>query len=438
MDESDDNYLNGGETLLKVGDRVTQITVIGHVGMTGLTSYSHAHCGVRKGSGNDRMSWTELETQAFFDINKMNKAFYKEPDQALMETSPDVELAYADEAAQSGNSFVQTGFGFFGLGDGVKNPLESLVIPSWIFIIMFTTAFVLRLLVLSIVLYFIWRWGFDPIFRVVLRRLSREENAIHMRCKLFQRLALVALLPYLVIGGAVGWAKGFVSSPATRPFMEELISISTNGVQVDGQSGSSINVSLESITSGISPSGGTMPWLPESVEQWGSLIDDLARSQEEAEALRIIMLCESCGYAKAKSAGVGAQGLLQVMPGTADEVARQLGLPSDYDAYDPETNIKLGVKYYQNQLDAYNKDFAVAAIAYNGGPGRANTFLSSGITAIPSETQAYHKWFTGMFKERHDESSPTFEAWLAAGGKSLCQSASYQMNSSLQVQTAWR
>ena len=148
--------------------------------------------------------------------------------------------------------------------------------------------------------------------------------------------------------------------------------------------------------------------------------------------------CESCGYAKAKSAGVGAQGLLQVMPGTADEVARQLGLPSDYDAYDPETNIKLGVKYYQNQLDAYNKDFAVAAIAYNGGPGRANTFLSSGITAIPSETQAYHKWFTGMFKERHDESSPTFEAWLAAGGKSLCQSASYQMNSSLQVQTAWR
>jgi len=73
----------------------------------------------------------------------------------------------------------------------------------------------------------------------------------------------------------------------------------------------------------------------------------------------------------------GARGLMQLMPGTARSVARQLGLsqPRSTDLYQPELNIALGSRYLADRLADGNGNRALAAAAYNGGPGNLRKWL---------------------------------------------------------------
>ena len=73
----------------------------------------------------------------------------------------------------------------------------------------------------------------------------------------------------------------------------------------------------------------------------------------------------------------GARGLMQLMPTTGREVARRLGLPFDLQALndDPDFNIQLGSWYLGRQLDRFDGSLALAAAAYNAGPGRVNEWI---------------------------------------------------------------
>ncbi len=69
--------------------------------------------------------------------------------------------------------------------------------------------------------------------------------------------------------------------------------------------------------------------------------------------------------------GVGASGLMQLMPGTAKWTARKIGLPYSPDLLtDRETNLKLGNAYLRLVLDDVGGSQPMAAAAYNAGPGR--------------------------------------------------------------------
>ena len=99
--------------------------------------------------------------------------------------------------------------------------------------------------------------------------------------------------------------------------------------------------------------------------------------------------------------GVGASGLMQVMPATARWTARKIGLDgfSTSQLNDRDTNIQIGTAYLKLALDDFDDSMALAAVAYNAGPGRPRRWregptLETAIWAesIPfSETRDYVK-----------------------------------------------
>lgn len=73
----------------------------------------------------------------------------------------------------------------------------------------------------------------------------------------------------------------------------------------------------------------------------------------------------------------GARGLMQLMPGTAKEVAKKAGLTHDVKwlTTKPAHNVALGTRYLQKLLNKYDGNYAMALAAYNAGPGRVDRWI---------------------------------------------------------------
>ena len=74
--------------------------------------------------------------------------------------------------------------------------------------------------------------------------------------------------------------------------------------------------------------------------------------------------------------GVGASGLMQVMPATARWTAKKIGLPgfTPDQLNDRDTNITIGTGYLKLVLDDFAGSMPMAAAAYNAGPGRPRSW----------------------------------------------------------------
>ncbi len=75
----------------------------------------------------------------------------------------------------------------------------------------------------------------------------------------------------------------------------------------------------------------------------------------------------------------GARGLMQLMPGTARDMAAELGLPFDEARLttDAEYNKRLGSAYLNKLLARYDGHQALALAAYNAGPGKVDEWLKN-------------------------------------------------------------
>src|SRR5579871_3169390 len=110
----------------------------------------------------------------------------------------------------------------------------------------------------------------------------------------------------------------------------------------------------------------------------------------------------------------GAQGLMQLMPGTAS----QLGVPN---AFDPQANVEGGTKYLRELLERYNFDMVKALAAYNAGPQRVEQF-----GGVPPyyETRAYVARIVRDFNKKKVAQKGTAGAVSATRAKSSTRKSS--------------
>jgi soluble lytic murein transglycosylase-like protein len=128
---------------------------------------------------------------------------------------------------------------------------------------------------------------------------------------------------------------------------------------------------------------------PSNADVRSLLSDAGAQHDIDVELLASVVHAESDGRAHAVSR-TGAQGLMQLMPGTA----HNLGVK---DSFEPAQNINGGTAYLDELLTRYHDNLALALAAYNAGPAAVDKYHG-----IPPyrETRAYVARVMNEFKRR--------------------------------------
>ena len=121
----------------------------------------------------------------------------------------------------------------------------------------------------------------------------------------------------------------------------------------------------------------------------GMLTDAGRQHDIDADLLASVVMAESGGQARAVSR-TGAQGLMQLMPGTARELSVK-------DSFEPQQNIAGGTQYLDEMLTRYHDDIPKAVAAYNAGPAAVDKYHG-----VPPyrETRAYVARVVGEFNRR--------------------------------------
>ncbi len=123
-------------------------------------------------------------------------------------------------------------------------------------------------------------------------------------------------------------------------------------------------------------------------------IQELAARFDLSPSLLEALVWQESRWREDARSPVGAQGLAQLMPGTA----RYLGV----NPADPFANLEGGARYLREQLDRFDGDLEKALAAYNAGPGRVER--ANGIPNI-RETKQYVAAIMGRLAN-HSRPSP--------------------------------
>lgn len=160
--------------------------------------------------------------------------------------------------------------------------------------------------------------------------------------------------------------------------------------------------------------GETQTIVPDKIdrETLDILIHQASKIQKLSPALTMAVIRTESNFNPRAVSVSGAQGLMQLMPGTAEDL--KLG-----DPFDPEENIHGGTRYLRYLLDRFDQNLTLALAAYHAGPGTVSRH--GGVPPI-EQTKRYIKkvlrFYDHYLKEAEQEvkskpSQPTLGPDLA-------------------------
>ena len=118
--------------------------------------------------------------------------------------------------------------------------------------------------------------------------------------------------------------------------------------------------------------------LNKNYEPYIGLIEKYSKETGLDEELLAAIIKVESGFNKDAKSNMGAVGLMQLLPETAEWMSDKLDIEfEEEDLLDPEKNIKLGSHYFKYLFDMYKSE-DLAILAYNGGLGNVNKWLENG------------------------------------------------------------
>ena len=222
--------------------------------------------------------------------------------------------------------------------------------------------------------------------------------------RLPRALRTILLLPVaLLLLGASSPAQAQIHKLVEENGHIVFVNADDNSPVHKGRIGSSHSALAAASRSGsdVEASGGETRYHTLSRAEIDKYVEEMAKKHNvDPELIRAVIAAES-GYNPTATSRKGAQGLMQLMPGTA----QQLGVR---DAYNPKQNIDAGVRYLRALLDKYNGDLDKALAAYNAGEGAVER--AGGVPNI-RETKDYVRRITDRYY--HSDSSGK-QSWIPA------------------------
>ena len=181
---------------------------------------------------------------------------------------------------------------------------------------------------------------------------------------------------------------------AGSDFQQQLIQASASGPGLGlGTAGGTAAAGAPGATS-----GGDGPYKAE--------IDAAAAKYGIDPALLRGLIRQESNFNPSAGSPAGAQGLCQLMPGTA----AALGCTNPLD---PAQSIDAGAKYLRQQLDAFGGDVSKALAAYNAGPGAVQRY--GGVPPY-AETQNYVRQVQAYADQYRSQSQSQPAAAIGTGG----------------------
>jgi Transglycosylase SLT domain len=205
--------------------------------------------------------------------------------------------------------------------------------------------------------------------------------------------------------GKLGKKRKMVSAKSKKPKKKEVLSV---GVAPNGTRYISIVPKQQEVEYGMADTSATVQFAPSIAPGSASgdsilamrpnsystihdttIANTAARHRVDPLLVHAVIKQES-GYKQGAVSHAGAQGLMQIMPGTGD----MLGVPRSQ-LRDPATNIDAGTRLLKKLAIKYNGNFELVLAAYNAGEGAVAKYGNR----IPPyrETQDYVKKVMGNY-----------------------------------------
>ncbi|MGK0273568.1 MAG: soluble lytic murein transglycosylase, partial [Cocleimonas sp.] len=125
--------------------------------------------------------------------------------------------------------------------------------------------------------------------------------------------------------------------------------------------------------------------------QYQNLVKKSARANGVVPAWVYGIMRRESAFDPIIKSSANARGLMQVLPSTAKDVAKSLGIRSHRtsDLYVPEKNANIGAAYMSQMLKRFKGNYAKATASYNAGPHRIPRWL-------PKQTISAPRWIESI------------------------------------------